>query len=507
MASVRCQDEALGYTIAASVPATDIPTNGVLIRNILHAADTVMSHILHLYHLSAADFLDFNAGVGPFDAMSPWIPSYAGGDLIDASTGLGATLVGHYVQALEIRRKAHVLCSIWNAKNPCGASPVAGGATEIATTAKINDSKALINEIRTFINTTYIPDVLTVAGAYSQYWNVSQGCLNLLSYGDFPDAQTGTLLIKRGRAAVLSLDTVDQTRIREYVGYSFYKDADDAKHPSVGVTRPDLAKKTAGVAYSWLKAPRYLATGGEAKPGGGFYTVNEPIAMEVGPLARMVVTHLSGATETVTEADMPVGTSLGEAAGGSNLGPYTVSALITTALGLAGVTADKLYSPLGRHAARALECKVLADAIGGTSGGVTSWLDQLQANVTGPSYLHRNIPVSGSGAGLVEAPRGALGHWINIAGKKIFNYQCVVPSTWNFSPRDTAGNKGPVEWALQGQTVGTDNQTAILNILRIVHPFDCCIACAVHVVSPDGKELARCKFDTAGKMTEFIVNE
>lgn len=506
MASVRCQDEALGYTIAAN-PATDITTNGVLIRNILHAGDIVMSHILHLYHLSAADFLNFNAGVGPFDPMSPWLPSYSGADQIDASTGLGATLVSHYVQALEIRRKAHVLCAIWNGKNPCGASIVAGGATEIATTAKINDSKALIDEIRSFINTTYIPDVLTVAGAYSAFWNVSQGCLNLLSYGDFPDPSTGNLLLKRGRAAVLTLGTVDQTRIREYVKYSYYKDDDDAKHPSVGITRPDLVKEAGATAYSWLKAPRYLATGGESKPGGGFYVANEPIAMEVGPLARMVVTHLSGATETVTEGDMPVGQSLGEAVGGSNLGAYTVSALVTTALTLASVTADKLYSPLGRHAARALECKFLADAIGGTFGGVTSWLDQLQANVTGPSYRQRPIPRTGSGAGLVEAPRGALGHWINIQGKKIFNYQCVVPSTWNFGPRDSADNKGPVEWALQGQTVGADAQTAILNILRIVHPFDCCIACAVHVVSPEGKELAHCKFDPAGKMTEFVVNE
>jgi len=506
MASVRCQDGALGYTIAAGVPATDVPTNGVLIRNILHAADTVMSHILHLYHLSAADFLDFNAGVGPFDAMSPWLPSYAAGDLIDASSGLGATLVGNYVAALEIRRKAHVLCAIWNGKNPCGASPVAGGCTEIATTAKINDSKALINEIRAFINTTYIPNVLTVAGAYSAYWNISQGCLNLLSYGDFPDPSSGALLLKQGRAAVLTLATVDQTRIREYVGYSFYKDDDDAKHPSVGITRPDLAKKTAGVAYSWLKAPRYLSPlGGEAKPGGGFYAAGEPIAMEVGPLARMVVTHLSGATETVTEDDLPATSQL---LGGAALpAAYTVSNLVAAALATAGVSAAQLYSPLGRHAARALECKVLADAIGGTFGAVTSWLDRLQANVTGPSYLKRSIPVSASGVGMVEAPRGALGHWINIQGKKIFNYQCVVPSTWNFGPRDTSGNKGPVEWALQGQTVGTNNQTAILNILRIIHPFDCCVACAVHVVSPEGKELASCKFDTAGKMTDFIVNE
>jgi len=503
MASVRCQDDALGYTIAAGVPTTDIPANGVLIRNILHAADTVMSHILHLYHLSAADFLDFNAGVGPFDPMSPWIPSYAGADLIDASTGLGATLVGHYVTALEIRRKAHVLCAIWNGKNPCGASPVAGGATEVATATKISDSQTLVDEIRGFINTTYIPDVITVANAYSAYWGISRGCLNLLSYGDFPAVTTGApLLIKRGRASSnLLTGTVDQTRILEYVGYSFYMDADDAKHPSVGVTRPDLVKKGAGIAYSWLKAPRYLATGGEANPNGGTYSAGNPMPMEVGPLARMVVTYLDPtATETVTDADLPAPQQLVGSA-------YTVANLIDTALGMLTPAlalpgdAAKLFSPLGRHATRALEAKVLADAIGGTGG----WLDQL--NTGSPSFLNRPIPRTAAGVGMVEAPRGALGHWINIQGKKIFNYQCVVPSTWNFGPRDTSGNKGPVEWALQGQTVGTDNQAAILNILRIVHPFDCCIACAVHVVSPEGKELAHCKFDPAGKMTEFVVHE
>jgi len=489
MASVCCQDDAFGYTIATST-TTDIPVNGTLIRNVLHAADTIMSHILHLYHLSAADFLDFNNGVGPYDAMSPWTPSYSDASLIDASTGLGATLVTHYVQALEIRRKAHVLGAIWNAKQPCGASLVTGGTTENATSDKVTASKTLINEIRGFINGTYIPDVLTVAGAYSAFWGISRGCGNLLSYGDFPDPATGTLLIKRGRASGLTQFAFNEADIREYVGYSHYSDTYDGLHPSEGATVPDLTKKAANTSYSWLKAPRHLATGGESNPAGGTYTAGTPIPCEVGPLARMVVSHLDTNKPTVVD-DGP---------NAPGLGTYNVSQLITYALGAAGVPATDLYSPLGRHAARALEAKLLADAMGGAGG----WLDQLVPG--NPAYLFRPIPRSAAGVGLVEAPRGALGHWINIRGSKTFNYQCVVPSTWNFSPRATNGDKGPVEWALQGQTIGTDPQTAILNILRIVHPFDCCIACAVHMVSPEGKEIASAKVDPSGKLTELKVN-
>jgi len=396
----------------------------------------------------------------------------------------GSTLILHYVTALNMRRKIHTASALFSGRHPIQNAIVPGGVTTLwhattpanastgnydnfgpynatETTSKF---KSLLNEVRAFINTQYIPDVVTVANVFSQFWYAGTGCTNLLSYGDFPTNNTGTLFLKRGistGAATGTLGNFDQADIREYVDYSWYAYGaldDSGLHPFNGKTSQNMG--TTSGEYSWLKAPRLGTT-----------------TYEVGPLARMVNTHLSGTQVDVSETDLGTADRLGTVAGNSNaFASYNASELITTALTLCtsslGETGtdlvNNLFSPLGRHAARALEAKYLAD-------GMADWIDEL--NTTSSCYTYAKIPkMISTGYGLAEAPRGALGHWIKIEGKKVAKYQCVVPSTWNFSPaiapNTTKANKGPVEQSLIDTNIGAGTTFAarsaqIVNILRV----------------------------------------
>ena len=213
--------------------------------------------------------------------------------------------------------------------------------------------------------------------------------------------------------------------------YSKYDGAGSGLNPADGVTEPDVYKSGA---YSWLKAPRY-----------------DGIVHEVGPLARMAVNYLSG--------------------------DATVVSLIDGVLAEVGGQFTDLLSVLGRHAARALEAKLVADAMVG-------WLDALAVGEA--AYAESSIPESASGIGLTEAPRGALGHWIDIEGGKIGRYQVVTPTNWNASPKDDLEQMGPIEQALVGTAIADPDQP--VEILRIVHSFDPCLACSVHMVRPGKRE-------------------
>ena len=397
MASCLNLEDALG---------ANVPDNGRIMRNLVLGANFIMSHVLHFYHLAALDYINTT---GVID-IAPWVPRYVTPDMVDGGTA--ATLVGHYVEALAIRRKAHQMAAIFGGKLPCAPSFVPGGCTEVVTSDKINAFRALLDELRTFIGDanqgTYIPDVLTVAGTFPEYYNIGRGCGNLLSYGVF-DIAPGTKLLARGRVTGGNSGPVNPADIIEYLKYSNYTGPN--RNPAEGVTNPNVHK--AG-AYSWLKAPRY-----------------NDVVYEVGPLARMWVNH-------------------------------------NYQLGI---------SVLDRHAARAMEAKKVADAMDG-------WLDELAPGA--PTYQPSEIPSSASGIGLTEAPRGALGHWISISSGKISRYQVVTPTNWNASPMDDNGNKGPIEQALIGTPVANVNQP--IEVLRVVHSFDPCLACSVHMLRPGKKE-------------------
>jgi len=465
-----------------------------------------MSHITHLYHLSALDFINTSS----YPAMAPWTPSYTASDMLvatGANTDTAAnTLVLHYVQALAIRRKCHTAGALFSGRQPIQNALVPGGVTTLFSSTypltpltgtdydmfgpynaseTVTKFKSLMMDVRNFINQSYIPDVVAVAANYPAFWSQGAGCGNLLSYGDYPTDATGTLAIKRGRVSGLTPSTFDQAEIREYVGGSYYNYGvlDPAfMHPFDGKTTPNMGSG----GYSWIKSPRY----------GSGATV-----YEVGPLARMVNTHVRPTTQ-ISVSDVDTSATPGDLGLVRIGGSYNVSALVGAALGLVGQPATALYSALGRHAARALEAKFIADAMAGPGG----WVDSLVADQS--CYTYKRIPKQiSTGYGLTEAPRGALGHWIKIEGKKVAKYQCVVPSTWNFSPNSGLGDAGPVEDSLEGSFIGTDATSQVINILRLVHPFDCCIACAVHVVTPEGKEKLKFAIGPDGRPANIEVKE
>ncbi len=437
--------------------ADKIPDNGRIVRNLILGAAHIADHILHFYHLAALDYVDVTSVAGytgndpalnslkafiQRGELAPFVPRYEGDYRLSPQMNIEAT--AHYVKALEMRRKGQEMLTIFGAKMPHNMAVVPGGVTETVTVDKIASFLWKLNELRDFIDTVYVPDVLAVAGAYADYFEIGAGCGNLLSYGSFDlegnvaDYTRRKRLMKQGTvsAADLKLQPLDTNKIAEHVKHSWYKDSSTGKHPKDGITKPQLGKKGA---YSWSKAPRY---------DGKVY--------EVGPLARVVATYVGG--------------------------DATVKQMVDSVLAKFKASPKVLFSVLGRHAARALYCKYVADTMPG-------WLLQLKPGE--PAYVDYEIPDESYGMGLVDGARGALGHWIHVKDKKIENYQAVVPSTWNFGPKDDNGLPGPVEQALIGTKIKDEKNP--FEIVRIIRSMDPCLACAIHVITPKGKEIGRFK--------------
>jgi len=454
--------------------AAQMPVQAQILRNLIEGADLVMSHILHFYHLAASDYINFDST--PISGQSPWYPKDNTDDMVGSAGGLATTLVLQYVAALDVRRRAHEMGALMDGKHPCTPALIPGGVTKTVPSAAtlVSAMSALLGSatpavsdttsINGFIQNVYVPTVVTVAKAFSADLLVGtaargrgQGCSKYLAYGTFPTTANvpfisgGFLNATAGTVAGWTISPFDQANIREYIGFSKYDAGTlgtyDGLHPSAGVTKPNATKSGA---YSWLKAPRYVSSGTHV--------------CEVGPLARVLVNAVAGVQPWASAATTFITGTLGL--------PFST--------GLLG-----LRSVIGRHGARALECQIV-------SAEMNTWLGQLaDSSMTGnPTYRHRNIPRSSTGYGLTEAPRGALGHWISVDGKKITNYQCCVPTTWNCGPKSTDGQLGPVEQAINGATV-IDDATGRTRIGRIVRSFDPCIACAVHIVSPDKKTVSK----------------
>ena len=426
--------------------AEQIPNNGRVIRNLILGCNFIQSHVLHFYHLAALDYVDVTA-VATYEgiddgilaarefvergALGPFLPRYEGDYRLP--TELSQRLTGHYVQAFDIRRKAHELLSIFGGKMPHSVGIVPGGVTQDPTVDVIGAFIWRLNELRHFIDRVYFPDVLEVAGHYGDYAEIGGGCGHFISYGGFPQAERrffSSGVVGPGFAA----DPFDSAGITESIRSSWYEGGGAPVHPTDGVTVPEPGKDGA---YSWIKSPRYQ---GEVHEGG--------------PLARMLLSYVRD--------------------------EHGAKALIDGILHELGASSGALDSVLGRHAARAVECKIIADAM-------ADWILELVPDA--PVFAPYEIPDEGSGAGLVAAPRGALGHWVRIKGGKIAHYQCVVPTTWNASPKDGDGNPGPMEQALLGTRI-KDEQNPF-EVVRIVRSFDPCLACAVHVVNVRGRTIGR----------------
>jgi hydrogenase large subunit len=431
-----------------------IPDNGRIIRNMIHGAHLVQDHILHFYHLAALDYVNV-ADVAKYEGndsqlnsvkdfiargeLGPFLPRYEGDYRLPPAVNQQA--VAHYVKALEMRRIGHEAVSIFSGKIPHSVGVVPGGVTSVPTADNIMAYIWKMKILQDFVNDVYIPDVLAVAGAYMDYAGIGVGCQNLLSYGLYdldgknPDYATRERHFKQGTiSADLKPGPLDTNKITEQVKHSWYEDATTNLHPSHGDTKPRYGKKGA---YSWAKAPRY---------DGKVY--------EVGPLARVAVTYAKGDPK--------------------------MKELVEGSLKALKASPSALFSVLGRHLARALSAKFVADQL-------ESWA--LSLKLGEPCYVQYELPETAMGMGIIDGSRGALGHWIEIKDKKIANYQAVVPTTWNISPMDDKGQHGPIEQALIGTKVKDEKNP--FEIVRIIRSFDPCLACAVHIVTPKGRELGQ----------------
>lgn len=378
-----------------------VNTTGRLLRNLVHGACFLESHILHFYLLSLPDYIR-----GP--ELAPWLPRLDTGLRLDRRTE--STLRAHYLQAISMRRKAHEMGAIYGGKLPHTPGYVVGGFTAVSHPADRAKFSTLLNELTDFIRNVYIPDTELLSALYTDYFHIGKGYGNLLSFGSFRLTNDGSsTLFAAGRVVDGSAARlpVDLSRITEHVTHSWYDNADNDLHPAQADTQAQHPKRGA---YSWLKAPRY-----------------DGVAYECGPLARMNVQ---------------------------------------------GLYANGV-SVMDRHCARAREALVIAEAM-------QNWLAELQDGQT--AYVAVNRPQTATGVGLTEAPRGALGHWLRIENSVIRKYQVLTPTCWNCSPRDSAGQRGPLEQALVGTPV--ENADQPIEVLRVVHSFDPCLDCATHVVRP-----------------------
>jgi hydrogenase large subunit len=496
IASVRAVENALGLTI---------PTNARIMRNLLEAAQFVQDHVVHFYHLHALDWVDIVSALSANPAatstlatsQSTWpnssaayftsvqarlqtfvssgqlglfANSYWGHPAYKLSPEANLLAVAHYLEALDWQREIVKIQAMLGGKNPHPSAYVVGGmsaplnltSNNAINSARLSQMQTIAAQALDFVSRVYIPDLLLVASYYKEWAGLGAGVGNFLSFGDFPQNTSGApsaLWLPQGVVMNRNLGAapqpVDQTMIKEYVAHSWYQYAEGdsvGKHPSVGVTQPNFTGpqppytmlNTDGK-YSWLKAPRY-----------------NDAPMEVGPLARMVVAYAAGHTR--------------------------VRQLTDQVLAKLGVGASALFSTLGRVAARGIETLLIAEQMGG-------WITELQNNMTNGDLVTANTtkwdpstwPAQAVGYGYTEAPRGALGHWVSISNGKIANYQAVVSTTWNGSPRDARGQRGPFEEALIGTPVA-DPQRPV-EVLRTIHSFDPCMACSVHLLDNTGAEV------------------
>jgi hydrogenase large subunit len=509
LTSVRAVEDALGIKI---------PTNANHIRNLMMLAQYTQDHLVHFYHLHALDWVDVVSALSADpkatsalqQSISSWHKSSPGyfrdvqarikrfvesgqlGPFSNAYWGSPAyklppeanlMAVTHYLEALDFQREIVKIHTVFGGRNPhpnwvVGGMPCSFSLNETGgiNMEWLNLVSSIIDRSIEFIDKVYIPDLTAIASFYPE-WTTYGGGLsstNLLSYGDFPRVANdwsqenmympGGAIINGDLSTVHEVDTRDPEQVQEFVAHSWYKYPDENKglHPWDGVTDPnfELGPNTKGTKtniqeidegakYSFVKAPRWRGH-----------------AMEVGPLARYVVAYASGNEE--------------------------IKAQVDGLLGALGLPLTALFSTLGRTAARGLECSWAAHKM-------RVVFDDMMANLKAGDTATSNMdlwepsswPKDTKGVGRVEAPRGALGHWVHIKDSKIENYQAIVPTTWNASPRDPAGNIGAYEAALLGTPMANAEQP--LEILRTIHSFDPCLACATHVIAPDGQELATVK--------------
>lgn len=490
--SVRAVENALGL---------EIPPNAQHIRNMILAAHALHDHIVHFYHLSALDWVDVvkaldadpAAAAKLGESLSEWPGNsrrqlesvqqrvkalvdsgqlgifqngYWGHPAMHLSPEVNLLAVSHYLQALDYQRKANKAVAILGGKTPNIQNLAVGGvanAINLDNEATLNMKQLyeildLLKDVDRFVKQVYLPDVIAIGSMYPEWLAYGSGVTNYMAVPDLPLDSAGTQFDLPGGTIfdgdLGTLRTIDRfgdeyfrDNVSESIAHAWY-DGDWTRHPYEEETVPEYTDFQDDGKYTWVKAPRF-----DGQP------------MQVGPLAQVLVGYASDHEGIVHWLDFAV--EQASALAGVKLGP------------------QHLHSTLGRHLARAVRAavisdlaskhwKLLADNI--ASGDIETWVE--------PVFPAGEI----RGFGFHEAPRGVLSHWVVIRDGKIANYQAVVPSTWNAGPRDEHGQLGPYEASLVGNPVADAEQP--LEVVRTIHSFDPCLACAIHTFDPDGKELS-----------------
>ncbi|MDR2626124.1 MAG: nickel-dependent hydrogenase large subunit [Zoogloeaceae bacterium] len=511
LTSIRAVEDAL---------AIQIPENAHLIRNLMQLNLYVHDHLVHFYHLHALDWVDVvsalkadpqktsalaqSISAWPLSSpgyfrdvqsrlqkfvdsgqLGPFSNAYWGNPAYKLPSEANLMAVAHYLEALDFQKEIVKIHAIFGGKNPhpnwlvggvpCAINLEGAGAVGAVNMERLNLVRRVIDEATTFIEQVYIPDLLAIASFYKD-WLYGGGIAaqSLLAYGDIPDRANDygadNLLLPRGAIIdgkleeIHPVDLKDPEQIQEFVTHSWYQYPDEEKglHPFDGITEPNflLGANTKGSKtrveafdeagkYSWIKAPRWRGH-----------------AMEVGCLARMTLAYLQPARYPM------------------------IRETIDGVLKKLDLPLSALFSTLGRTAARGIETLYCVQL-------QRQMFERLMTNLKAGDHNTANVakwepatwPAEARGAGFTEAPRGALGHWIKIRNGKIDNYQCVVPTTWNGSPRDPKGQIGAFEASLLNTPLAKADEP--LEILRTLHSFDPCLACSTHVLSPQGQEMAR----------------
>jgi hydrogenase large subunit len=497
LASVRTVEDALGITV---------PRNAELIRNLMFCTQYVQDHVVHFYHLHALDWVDVVSSLSAdpqktaqiATSISSWPKSspkyfaavqqklkafvesgqlgifangYWGNPSYKLPPEVNLLAVTHYLEALEWQKEIVKIHTIFGGKNPhpnylVGGVPCSINPDEVnaINMDRLNYVGSLISGAIAFVEQVYLPDLLAIAGFYKDWAAIGGGLKNYLAYGDLPTRGYGQpdyfkfargAILDRNLNEVYPVDGHNSGEIKEYIEHSWYSYSSGESsglHPFDGETefnytgpKPPYDQLNVEAKYSWLKTPRWK---------------DHP--MEVGPLARLLVSYAKGSTE--------------------------VKDVVNEALGQLGVPITALFSTLGRTAARGLETRLVVHWMKGFYDDLITQIKSGEVSTfSRDKWEPSTWPATAQGVGLTEAPRGALAHWIKIKDGKIDNYQLVVPSTWNASPRDPKGQRSAYEASLIGTHLANPEQP--LEILRTIHSFDPCIACAVHLYDPEGKHL------------------
>lgn len=474
----------------------EVPLNAQYVRNIMIAQHSVQDHLVHFYHLTALDWVDILSALQAdpkktaqlaqslsdwpgnseteFKAVQERLKTFAsGGKLGIFASGywghpamkltpeMNLVAVAHYLKAFDYQRKSAQATAILGGKNPHIQNLVVGGvatALNLENMAAINMERltllrSLMTEARDFVQKVLFPDLLAIAGAYKEWFKLGAGVTNYLAVPEFPEDTKNTRFALGG--GIISQGKLEATRpiqhhaddylignIQESVARAWYEGSAPL-HPWEGETKPNYTDFQADSKYTWCKAPRLAG---------------QPV--QVGPVAQILVSHAAG-NERVRK-------------------------LVDATNAQLGIGLKDYHSTMGRLVARGIRAHIMADL-------ALEYLDKLTANLGGGDKTYANpTPIPDGefrGVGFHEAPRGALSHWIVFKNKKIENYQAVVPTTWNASPRDEQGVPGPYEASLVGTPIAQAEKP--LEVLRTIHSFDPCIACAVHTIDPEGREITQ----------------